>query len=67
MRYHNMTIVLLISVFLHCMVVNGQDTPEESVKAEEPQIQDTNLEEGPDEAIGDRIMEEMNGMKVDKN
>ena len=67
MCYHNMTIVLLISVFLHCMVVNGQDTPEESVQAEEPQSQDTNLEESPDEAIGDRIMEEMNGMKVDKN
>ena len=67
MLHHNMTIVISISVFLFCMIVTGQDTPEESVPAEEAQIQDKNLEESPDEAIGDRIMEEMNGMKVLNN
>ena len=36
----------------------------ENVQNEESQAADTNLEESPDEAIGDRIMEEMNGMKV---
>ena len=67
MLHHKMTIVISISVFLFCMIVTGQDTPEESVPAEEAQVQDKNLEESPDEAIGDRIMEEMNGMKVFNN
>ena len=59
----NMTIFALISVFMYCIVM-AQDTPENIEQDETAQVQDTNLEETPDEAIGDRIMEEMNGMKV---
>ena len=64
MLYHKMTIVVLVSVFMFCVIVSAQDAPEENVQNEESQVADTNLEESPDEAIGDRIMEEMNGMKV---
>ena len=63
MLYHKMTIVVLISAFMFCVIVSAQDAPEENVQNEESQAADTNLEESPDEAIGDRIMEEMNGMK----
>ena len=63
MLYHKMTIVVF-SALMFCMIATAQDAPEESVQNEESQVKDTNLEETPDEAIGDRIMEEMNGMKV---
>ena len=64
MLYHKMTKIVVISALMFCMIATAQDAPEESVQNEESQVKDTNLEETPDEAIGDRIMEEMNGMKV---
>ena len=64
MLYHIMTKVVVISALMFCMIATAQDAPEEGVQNEESQVKDTNLEETPDEAIGDRIMEEMNGMKV---
>ena len=62
MLQQKITIIVVISIF--CFLAIAQDTPDERVRDEDAQFQDANLEESPDEAIGDRIMEEMNGMKV---
>ena len=62
MLQQKITIIVVISIL--CFLAIAQDTPDERVRDEDAQFQDANLEESPDEAIGDRIMEEMNGMKV---
>ena len=52
------SIIILFIAFLI------QNTSEEEVGAPEAKSDEIDLQESSDEAIGDRIMEEMNGMKV---
>jgi len=51
------------SIFILFIAFLIQHTSEEEVGALEAKFDEIDLQESSDEAIGDRIMEEMNGMK----